>query len=468
MLNGRDRLLAALFGLQLLAATVFGVVLVSALGDDDRSGTPVAVAGPVADVVPGASPGPSSAAVAGTLGTAGTAGTAGTTSSTGGPTGTKPGSGPAGPVAGPAVVAKGAPIKIGAVVTQTGAINFAASAQGTKAYIDMVNKAGGVNGRTIALDLRDDQLDPARGRQQAQQLLADGAFAFVGWNAPLTENGIVPFLEQNKIPMVGAYGQQQEYHSRQSFIFSASYGHYGFQMGKWLGEQKVDKPGVVFIDNMSASANNGLRKGFEAGLKAAGKTLSPDNVQIVDATKASYDDVVTQFRLADVDGIATVLDQTAYNRLLQAQDRASYRPVHVAVPLFVDPTVRLGPSSEGVFVATDLELPGSGGPAVSEYEAAVKRSYGGKAQINYIGEQGWLNAKVFVDALKRMGDTLTRERLISTLEATSGRDGFGFTAPLTFGPYTTGRDINRCLKIAKVVKGKAVQVTDWRCDTQPF
>jgi ABC-type branched-subunit amino acid transport system substrate-binding protein len=121
-----------------------------------------------------------------------------------------------------------------------------------------------------------------------------------------------------------------------------------------------------------------------------------------------------------------------------------------------------------VFVATDLELPGSGKPAVQEYEAAVTRSYGAKAQINYIGVQGWINAKVFVDALKRMGDTLTRERLIATLEATDGKDGFGFTAPLTFGPYTTGRDINRCLKINKVVKGKAVQVTDWRCDTQPF
>ncbi|MBC7375584.1 MAG: ABC transporter substrate-binding protein, partial [Frankiales bacterium] len=361
-LTGRDRLLAGLFALQLTAAAVFGLVLVDALGDEPATQVLTAQPGAAAPV---SDPAPSgSAAASAAAGTAGTAGTDGTSGSAG-TTGPGPATGPdvtapvAAPTSGPAVVPPGAPIRIGSVVTQTGAINFAAAAQGTKAYIDMVNAAGGVTGRTIELDLRDDQLDPARGRAQAQQLLASGVFAFVGWNAPLTENGIVPFLESNKIPLVGAYGQQQEYHSRYSFVFSASYGHYGYQMGRFLGEQKVSNPGVIFIDNMSAAANDGLRRGFEAGLASVGKKLPPDNVVVVDATKASFDDVVTQFRLSGVDGIATVLDQTAYNRLQQAQDRAAYRPVHVAVPLFVDPTVRQGPTTEGTFVATDLELPGS-------------------------------------------------------------------------------------------------------------
>jgi branched-chain amino acid transport system substrate-binding protein len=468
LVSGRDRLLASLFALQLGAATVFGVVLVNALGDEGGSSSLVQAQGPDGAPLAVASAGPS--AVAGTAGTAGTAGSAGgSTSTTSGSGGSDAAAqGEAGPAVGPGTVAKGAPIKIGAVVTQTGAINFAASAQGTKAYIDMVNAQGGVNGRKIVLDLRDDQLDPARGRQQAQQLLADGVFAFVGWNAPLTENGIVPFLEQNKVPMVGAYGQQQEYHSRYSFIFSASYGHYGFQMGRWLGEQKSENPGVIFIGNGSQAADDGLKAGFRAGLKSTGRELPDDNVVVVDPTKPSYDDVVTQFRLAQVDGMATVLDQTAYNRLQQSMDRQSYEPVHVAVPLFVDPTVRQSASTEGTFVATDVELPGSGVPALQEYETTVRKAFGAKAQVNYIGAVGWLDAKLFVDAVRRMGDTITREGLIAALERTAPGAG-GMTAPLTFGPFANDtRDINRCLKIAKVVRGKAAPVTDWRCDTQPF
>lgn len=180
MLNGRDRLLAGLFALQLLAAAAFGLVLVN--GTNDAGGTEVvtSAAGPEAAPVAEPSAGPAAATDG---------------------------------AAAAATVAKGAPIKIGAIVSQTGAIDFAASAQGTKAYLDRVNRSGGINGHKIVLDLRDDQLDAARGRQQAQQLLADGVFAFAGWNAPLTEQDIVPLLEQNKIPLIGGYGTRPEYKS---------------------------------------------------------------------------------------------------------------------------------------------------------------------------------------------------------------------------------------------------------------
>ncbi|MCU1693752.1 MAG: transporter permease, partial [Frankiales bacterium] len=372
------------------------------------------------------------------------------------------------PVAGGPSVAKGAPIKVGAIVTQTGAINFASAAQGAKAWFDKVNAAGGVNGRRIELDLRDDQLDPARGRQQAQQMLAGGVFAFAAWNAPLTENGIVPFLEQNRVPLIGAYGQQAEYHSPYSWIMSASYGHYGFQMGSWLAEQGVKEPGVIFITNNSKAADDGLVNGFKAGFKTKGITLDSGNVAVVDPTKASYDDTITGFKLGGVDGMATVLDQTAYNRLEQAQARQAYRPQHVAVPLVLDPTVKLPRAADGTFVATDFEFV-QGGPApVQEYERTVRAAYGAKAQINYIGQQGWLNAVVFTEAVKRMGDDISRTnllRVMATLPPTTG----GFTSALRFGPYAGDtRDLNRCLKIGKLIGGKVTRLTDWRCDEQTF
>ncbi|MBC7375524.1 MAG: hypothetical protein H7323_16170, partial [Frankiales bacterium] len=142
MLTSRDRLLAALFALQLVAAAIFGLVLVNGLGQTTVQQVSTAGPGQDAAVVTTVSAAPSavasgSAAGAGTAGTAGTAESAATTGP-GGTTRTAPGSAP-GPVAvGPAKVAQGAPIKIGSIVTQTGAINFAASAQGTKAFLDRV------------------------------------------------------------------------------------------------------------------------------------------------------------------------------------------------------------------------------------------------------------------------------------------------------------------------------------------
>jgi ABC-type branched-subunit amino acid transport system substrate-binding protein len=457
--SNRDRLLAAMFALQLLVAAVLGGYLVHALRDTSTTTTlsQTPAGGPVDS---GPVPSGTASPAAGTPVT----GPKTTTTTTGGKAG-------GGAVTGPAsadtkVIAAGAPIKVGAIVTQTGAINFASSAQATKAYFDMVNRAGGVNGHKIVLDMRDDQLDPARGRQQAQQLVASGVFAFTGWNAPLTENGITPFLKQNKIPLIGGYGEQEEYHSPYAYAFSATYGHFGYQMGTYLAEQGVKKPGLVFITNNSTKADNGLKDAFKAGFKAKGVTLSDSEIVSVDPTKPSYDDVVTQFKLDGVDGMATLLDQTAYNRLNQAQDRQAFHPKHAASPLFVDPTVRQSSSTDGTFVAADYDFVEGGGPAVQEYASTVRQAFGSRAQINYFGEQGWVDAKVFVAAIKQLGNTITRDALLKTMDKLDGRGGFGFTSDLKFGPGV--RDLNRCVKFGKMVSGKVTRVTDWRCDAQPF
>jgi ABC-type branched-subunit amino acid transport system substrate-binding protein len=461
VLSARDRLLAALFAFQLVVAAVLGGYLVHALGKDDNR--QVAVQQQPGGALPAATaaasaPGPSAAATnqAGTPGRTVTTVTGGS----GGDTAVAPGT------ADSTKVAVGAPIKVGAVVSQTGSINFASSAQATKAYFDRVNSHGGVNGHKILLDLRDDQLDSSRGRQQAQQLLAEGVFAFVGWNAPNSENTITSFLEQNKMPLIGAYGTQAEYHSPYAYAFSASYGHYGFQMGSYLAEQGVKKPGLVYINNNNADADNKLVAAFKAGFKSKGVTLGDGDVVAADVTKPSYDDVVTQFRLDGVDGFASLLDQTAYNRLLQAQDRQAYHPKHAADSLFLDPSVRQSASTDGVLVAGDYEFVDGGGAAVQDYAATVKAAYGSRAEINYFGEQGWVDAAVFVAAVKAMGTTITRANLLAQMDKLDGRGGYGFTSDLVFGKGV--RDINRCIKFGKVLSGRLTRVTGWRCDGQPF
>jgi branched-chain amino acid transport system substrate-binding protein len=454
MLSGRDRLLAALFAVQLLAVLVFGLILVR--------GADLGPAPTSTQLLAQATAGPTARPTATARGHSGTQGSTTTT--------TQGGSGPAsrgGGTTGPAKVGKGQPIKIGAIVSQTGAINFAASAQGTKAYVDMVNARGGVNGHKLLLDLRDDQLDGVRGKAQAQQLLAEGVFTFAAWNAPQTEAQIVPFLEQNKVPLIGAYGVGDEYHSRWAYAFQSH--HYGYEMGRFLArEGKVTRPGVIFIGGASAAANEAQRRAFTAGVQAGGKTLAAGDIVQVDVTKVSYDDVVTQFRLSGVNGIATLIDQTAYNRLQQSMDRQSYRPVHVADPLFTDPTVTQGPTTEGTLVASDFAAIDGGGPDVQEYVRQVKRSFGAKAQVSYLGQAGWLDAKILVEALRRMGDDITRDNLLRTMDSLPSTVGGDFTPQgLHFGP-SPHHDINRCLALSKVVNGRLAPYQGFACDNESF
>lgn len=454
MLTPRDRLLAWLFAAQLLAATVLGVVLVNTLGDD-RPVTTVLGTGPSAVATPtpraGARPLPTAS---------GTGKGSTVTTTTGGSQGSGGGTGPGGGQ----VVKPGAPIKIGVLVTQTGAINFAPSAQGTKAYIDRVNAAGGVNGHKIELIIMDDQLDQARGQQAAQRMLAAGVLAFAAWNAPNTENQIIPFLEANKVPLIGSYGMYGEYRSPWAYAFTAHYGHYGFEMGRWLKEKGTTKAGFVYIDNGEARANASLEKAVQDGWKAAGGAGTIE-MHREDPTQGVYDDVVTSLQLNGVDGIATILDQTAYNRLQQASDRHAYRPIHVADPLFPDPAVAKTSTNEGTWVATDLEFVESDTPAVQDYVKTVKAAYGPNATVNWVGEVGWLDAIILVDALESMGQSITRDGLVKAVDGLK-QAGYGFTSPLHFGPGV--RDLNRCLKLGRITGGKLVPSSDWRCDGQPF
>jgi ABC-type branched-subunit amino acid transport system substrate-binding protein len=453
--SSRDRWLAGLFAFQLVVAAVLGIVLVNALDDPVRPSVVTAVPGPIGSTAPQATAIATTSAKPGTTTTTTTTTTGGSKGSTvTTPTGSKQ------------VLAAGAPIKIGTIVTQTGAINFVSSAQATKAYFDLLNRRGGINGHKIVLDLRDDKLDSARGRQQAQELVDEGVFAFTGWRAPLTENGITDFLAKNKIPLIGAYGEQEEYHSPYSYLLSASYGHFGFQMSTYLAEQGVKKPGLVYITNNSQSADAGLVKAFKDGFKSKGITLADADIISVDPTKPSYDDVVTQFQLDGVDGMATLLDQTAYNRLTQSQERQAYRPKHAASPLFVDPSVTQSATTEGTFVATDYDFVQGGGSVVQDYANAVKAAYGAKAQVNYFGEQGWADALAFTQAVQSLGANITRDGLLKAMDGLQGKGGFGFTSDLHFGPGV--RDLNRCVKFGKIVSGKVTRVTDWRCDEQPF
>lgn len=457
MLSSRDRLLAALFAFQLLAATVFGAVLVKGL--HDNKGTTAQVISDTTGANGGQVVGPSGSVVvpSGSLAPGATVGPA---------VGVGPATAGVGPAVSVAEVKAGAPIKIGVLVTQTGAINFAPSAQGTKAYIDRVNAAGGVNGHQIQLTIMDDQLDQARGQSAAQRMLADGVLAFAAWNAPNTENQIVPFLERNKIPLIGAYGEYAEYHSQYAYAFTDAYSHFGWQMARYLNSLGVKNPGMVYIDNGEAHANAGLERGFRDGWKSVGGGTVPNgNFFVEQPTQPTYDNVVTSLQLNRVDGIATILDQTAYNRLQQAQDRHAYRPIHIADPLFPDPAVKKTSSNEGTYVVTDIEFIDTGGPEVADYVKTVRAQFGADTPTNWVGEVGWLDAKVLVEALRSLGNKITRTGLMNAVDSMKPT-GFGFTYPMRFGPGA--HDMNRCLKFGKMTQGKVVQTRDWACDNTPF
>ena len=53
---------------------------------------------------------------------------------------------------------------------------------------------------------------------------------------------------------------------------------------------------------------------------------------------------------------------------------------------------------------------------------------------SYVGFEGFLNAKLLVEVLKRMGPGLTKSRIKGIVESIKSAD-LGIDAPVTFGPH---------------------------------
>jgi branched-chain amino acid transport system substrate-binding protein len=96
---------------------------------------------------------------------------------------------------------------------------------------------------------------------------------------------------------------------------------------------------------------------------------------------------------------------------------------------------------------------------VAFYHEALKK-YFPEAQPNFVSLEGFVDAMVVVEGLKRAGRTLTREKLIEAIESIKDLDiGLGPQLKLTYGPQDhKGFDT---VYYTVVHDDQAVVFTDW-------
>jgi branched-chain amino acid transport system substrate-binding protein len=78
-----------------------------------------------------------------------------------------------------------------------------------KAYFNLINEEGGVNGRKLKLLAYDDSYDPAKTQACFDRLLNEKVFAFGFFVGTPTAIKYVPMAEAAKIPLVGLFTEAQ-------------------------------------------------------------------------------------------------------------------------------------------------------------------------------------------------------------------------------------------------------------------
>ena len=308
-------------------------------------------------------------------------------------------------------------IDIGGVASQTGPLGnqYGPIFEGVQAYLDQVNAAGGVNGRKIKYVAKlDDQTLPSRNVSQARALLTKyDVFAVVGVAVPLFAGG--KYLSENNIPTFG-WNVNPEWSDGPSLFGEKgsyiNYTHFGPEIAYIPTRVGAHKVGVVaYTVSQSANCATGTINTYQQfGLDVVLKDTSlPFGI-----TDFSGD--ITKLKDSGAQFVGTCMDPTGNTVLSKGlQQSGLYDQVKQYWPNGYDQSTlsQFAPLMEGVYLRT-VFVPYAYGftSGMDRYLNAMKAR---GAPVSDVTLAGWINADLFVTALRQLGPNVTRQGLINTI-----------------------------------------------------
>ena len=302
---------------------------------------------------------------------------------------------------------------------------------GAQLYLDQVNASGGVNGRRIELKRLDDGYEPERCVANTKQFIADGVFALFGYVGTPTSLAALPLATEAKLPFFAPFSGAQalrEPFNRYAIHVRASYFDETAAIVKQVTSVGIKKVAVFYQNDAYGKA--GL-EGVQRALKglnleaAAVGTVERNSTEVAQALKD-----IMAIKPEAIVQIGAYKACATFIRLARQQGYGGnfYNVSFVGTQALMD---ELGAMAKGVAVSQVMPFPYSPAtPLSGDYLAALKDKRG--VAPNYSGIEGFVAAKVFVEALKLAGRGAGREAFIDAVGGMKDLNLGGF--PLDFGP----------------------------------
>jgi ABC-type branched-subunit amino acid transport system substrate-binding protein len=305
---------------------------------------------------------------------------------------------------------------------------------GAQLYFDAVNAKGGVHGRKIKLLSYDDKFDPKLAAENTKKLLGeDKVFALFGYIGTGAIVASMPQINEHRIPVVGALsGADGLRDPKMNLIFHtrASYLAETDKMVEQLKSTGVKSIAVVYQDDPFGKAGLKSAQGaFERqGVKPA--IEAPIDMSKLDALGPTAAKVAQ----SQPGAIILITAGKASTAFIRAYLKTGTRPQFFGVSVLSAKALLadLGPDAHGIVIAQVVPSPLRTSYGISkEFLAAAKKA--DSKDITYNSLEGYLTAKVFVEALRRAGKEVTREKLIAALESLNNYDLGGFVIDYSGG-----------------------------------
>jgi branched-chain amino acid transport system substrate-binding protein len=293
---------------------------------------------------------------------------------------------------------------------------------GADACMARVNAAGGLHGRRLRIVDRDDAYQPEKASAAVRELLEqEGVFAMLGAFGTPTLPVVMARTEEAGVPLIGAGSLTNDARSplkRHVFPVRAAPTAETAHAIKHQRTLAVER--FAILSSKEAYGPAGATA-FAASLQAAGlKPVETIAFSAGDDAQA----VAERLRASGAQALLVSVLPKPFSAVL-----AHYRKLGGAAQVIGFSAIRiedlvesLGPLAAGVGLSQPVPVPTRVAvPLVKAYHAALG-AHDGRAAPSYHGLEGYLEALVLVEGLRRAGRNLSRERLVAGLESMTGHD----------------------------------------------
>lgn len=331
---------------------------------------------------------------------------------------------------------------------------------GAQTYLDSVNDAGGVFGRKVQLRAFDDGYDPERAPACFNRIMKEGVFALGFFVGTPTAKVYLPMAQEEKVPVVGLFtGAQMLYEPLKHYVINvrASYYDETREQINRLWDINLRKIGVIYQDDAFGKT---VLDGVKLALQKHDST--PVALGTFARNTLDVDDGLKSVMAAHPQAVIVVGPYSPVAAIVKKAHAANWRPQFLTVS-FVGTEAFIkeaGPDAEGTII-TQVVPPYDrmDYTTVSLYRQSLAKYYPDTAP-NFVSFEGFVDAMVLVEGLKRAGKDLTREKLITAIESIHSMNvGMGSKLVLDYGP-TDHKGFDDVYPT--IVKGgQPVLLTDW-------
>ncbi|WP_433137271.1 ABC transporter substrate-binding protein [Actinomadura nitritigenes] len=308
------------------------------------------------------------------------------------------------------------PIKIAVVDAQSGQLSSLGKWEykGAKLAVDEWNKAGGIDGRTIKLDVFDDQGDPTVGTNIARKIGSQHYIAMIGTAESAVTIAMAPTLRQEEIPNI-ASGQSNGMVALKSpflFLNGPTSTTYDETLAKYVVDDKKMKK-IAMISN-NGSYGKGEHDAFLKALTDRG--VKPVADEVVTTDQKDFSAQLTKIRQRSPEVVFVGSEEVESGLIVkQARDLGIDAPFAGAAPQGT-PVYRdtAGVKNvEGTIVSSPY-LSNDVSDASKKFAAAYKAAYGEDAELH--GAKAYDGTSILLTAL-RNSKVATGKKLADAIRA---------------------------------------------------